>query len=301
MKPRLLVVISGGLGDVLLATPFLKHFRSTDAWRDITCVVPAASSPLIHGNPAVDRVVACLGDEILLWAIPEPPDDVFSPYVEVRQVPHPSGKIAWTADLLFDLNQGSAPAIRQVAEHHGIPLEDERPEVFPAPEDEAWARDVVAEFGAEPLVLLGARSALPEKDYRRWQEVVDILRDEARIVELLDGESDLSGTTVIPLPPPKSSAALFARCHCVLTVDSFPAHLAWAVGTPAVVVFGPTNPAVWGHPGNIDLRDESCPVCADTPLLDTCPERRCLDAVEPKTVVDAVRRTLAEPATAGRS
>ena len=48
---------------------------------------------------------------------------------------------------------------------------------------------------------------------------------------------DVSGRTTL-----KSLAALYARTDCVISTDTGPMHLAAAVGTPVVALFGPTAP-----------------------------------------------------------
>jgi hypothetical protein len=44
-------------------------------------------------------------------------------------------------------------------------------------------------------------------------------------------------------------AARLARCRLFLGHDSGVSHLAAAVGTPCVLLFGPTEPAMWAPPG----------------------------------------------------
>jgi ADP-heptose:LPS heptosyltransferase len=57
------------------------------------------------------------------------------------------------------------------------------------------------------------------------------------------GGLDLAGT--LPLGV---SAAVIAGLDLLLTTDSGPAHLAYAVGTPSVTVFVASDPARWGPP-----------------------------------------------------
>lgn len=52
---------------------------------------------------------------------------------------------------------------------------------------------------------------------------------------------NLAGTLPIP-----AMAAAIARLALLLTNDSGPAHIAYALGTPAVTVFTTTNPREWG-------------------------------------------------------
>lgn len=55
---------------------------------------------------------------------------------------------------------------------------------------------------------------------------------------------DLTGRTDLP-----TLAAVVSRCALLLAVDTGPAHLAAAVGTPLVALFGPTPPGDMGPPG----------------------------------------------------
>jgi heptosyltransferase-2 len=51
------------------------------------------------------------------------------------------------------------------------------------------------------------------------------------------------------LPLPELAVAL-ARCRLFLGHDSGVSHLAAAAGTPGVLLFGPTDPALWAPPGD---------------------------------------------------
>ncbi|MBT2365550.1 glycosyltransferase family 9 protein [Streptomyces sp. ISL-10] len=95
-------------------------------------------------------------------------------------------------------------------------------------------------------------------------------------------------------------AALVGQARCVVVGDTGLAHLATALGTPSVVLFGPVSPRLWGpppvarhrvlwHPGG---DDSPRPGDAHGPMPD---ERLLRIAVD--EVVDAVR-TLPQPAPA---
>lgn len=92
---------------------------------------------------------------------------------------------------------------------------------------------------------------------------------------------DLSGQISL-----KELGALIARARLSVCVDSVPMHLAAAVGTPVVALFGPSNEREWGPwrvPHRIVSADFSCRPCR----LDGCGGGKfaeCLGAV----TVDAV-------------
>jgi predicted lipopolysaccharide heptosyltransferase III len=119
------------------------------------------------------------------------------------------------------------------------------------------------------FVIIHPGSARVEKFWasERWAEVIEHVRTKYRFDCVLTGGSsqleqahlariksklsrpdqgsigsivDLSGKTDL-----LTLAAFIAHAQLVVTVDSAPMHLAAATRTPAVVLFGPTNPFHW--------------------------------------------------------
>ncbi len=96
----------------------------------------------------------------------------------------------------------------------------------------------------------------------------------------------------------KEMAALTARARLFVGVDSAPMHIAAAVGTPAVALFGPSSPVDWG-PWQVAHRvvtsdQHPCRPCG----LDGCGGGKrsdCLDSLSVETVWRAAASLLAEP------
>jgi ADP-heptose:LPS heptosyltransferase len=98
------------------------------------------------------------------------------------------------------------------------------------------------------------------------------------------------------------SAALYARCALVVTVDSGAGHLAAAVGTRTVRLYGPAPPTVFGpwppSAGQIALMSDAlacapCGFLADPP----CGARSspaCMLALHVDDVLDAIGAELRE-------
>ena len=96
--------------------------------------------------------------------------------------------------------------------------------------------------------------------------------------------------------PLRLSAAILLRAHLLVTNDSAPLHLAGAVGTPVVAIFGPTVPAFgFGPLGPDDVIVEEpgleCRPCSPHGPM-TCPlgHHRCMLDISVDTVESAVRR-----------
>jgi lipopolysaccharide heptosyltransferase I len=95
----------------------------------------------------------------------------------------------------------------------------------------------------------------------------------------------------------KTLAALYRRAQVVVTTDSGPMHLAAAVGTSVVALFGPTAPWRTGPygPNHIVLRaDLTCSPCFRKECLTTLyEERACMKRLTVDQVVHAVLEKIA--------
>jgi len=104
---------------------------------------------------------------------------------------------------------------------------------------------------------------------------------------------DLAGQTTLG-----QLAAVYERCKLVLGSDSGPLHLAVAVGAATVHLYGPVPSAKfgpWGDPArNVVLHTPF--VCAPCYRLDwpqaALPMHRCMDAIEPQSVLETALRLL---------
>jgi heptosyltransferase-3 len=99
-------------------------------------------------------------------------------------------------------------------------------------------------------------SGSPRKNWPvgRWAELAGRLRGQAPLL-IVGGEADTAavaalaafGEVALNLPLPELARRL-AACRLFLGHDSGVSHLAAAMGTPCVLLFGPTEPAMWAPP-----------------------------------------------------
>jgi 3-deoxy-D-manno-octulosonic-acid transferase/heptosyltransferase-1 len=86
-------------------------------------------------------------------------------------------------------------------------------------------------------------------------------------------------------------AALFSRCSLLISTDTGPMHLAAAMGTPVVALFGPTAPARTGPygPGHVVVKaGVACSPC----FKKKCNDHRCMSEITLDRVLQAVREKL---------
>ncbi|MBV8084760.1 MAG: glycosyltransferase family 9 protein [Chloroflexi bacterium] len=156
----------------------------------------------------------------------------------------------------------------------------------------------------------GAGAAVKLWTDERWATLADALAQDAPIVLMAGGPDEvgmaerirslmaqpaavLSGMDLLQL------ASALRRCRLLVGPDNGPVHIARAVGTPTVALFGPTDPRQFGPTGHEDGPHEvvsggwSCVPCR---RLDYTPGELiyhpCVRLIEPADVLAAARRVL---------
>jgi heptosyltransferase-2 len=163
----------------------------------------------------------------------------------------------------------------------------------------------------EPLIALAPGSVWATKRWPYYPELARLLADAGRIV-LVGGAEDgplaaevraavpaaVDATGALPL---LASAELIGRCGVMVTNDSAPLHLASAMGTPTVAIFGPTVPEFgFGPlaPARVVVGHDSltCRPC-DRHGPRRCPlgHFRCMRELTPEAVAGETRRLLLTP------
>lgn len=104
-----------------------------------------------------------------------------------------------------------------------------------------------------------------------------------------DGCSNLAGQTSLAL-----YAALLKRCRLFIGVDSAGLHIAAAVGTPTVSIFGPSSPVSWAPQGEshrVVRKDFPCVPCRQKGC-DGSGKSRCLDELTVEEILPMIAAQL---------
>jgi ADP-heptose:LPS heptosyltransferase len=159
-------------------------------------------------------------------------------------------------------------------------------------------------------VLIAPASDSPRKmaPPELWHALVDRLRADGVFVAQAGRTRDLhirNAYSLLGLTTPRQIVALLSRFDVVVTPDNFIMHASHLKGVPAVVLWGPTVPEVYGWPGQIHLRS---PKGCDLPEMEDCigpkhseggklygtpcprGHRHCMRQFTPEMLYDAVKR-----------
>jgi len=145
-----------------------------------------------------------------------------------------------------------------------------------------WALENFIELG-EKLVADGASIVLTGSADDR----PDVDKLAARVPA-----RDLAGQTSV-----RELAAIIQRLDLFVSVDSGPAHMAAAVGTPLVVLWGPAileqvRPMSSTSPVRVLRHVVPCAPCYETPLMKTCQQNICMEGITPERVLSDARALL---------
>ena len=172
----------------------------------------------------------------------------------------------------------------------------------------AWLQQRGAD-SSKPLVGINLGASV---ERRRWSvanfaKVCDELSNEAQFI-VFGGPGDktlvdeLRALTQAPLTiaagelTPRETAAIMQSCATVISCDTGPMHLAIAVETPVVALFGLVPSSLRVPPGLGHIALEHNAVCQQLPLA-KCATRAqcaCLASITPAEVVAATRAQLSK-------
>ncbi len=325
---NILVIRYSALGDVVLATSVLEPLRARFPAARIEWVTDALYAPLLEGLPELAQVHR-LGREGPDAALPlaarlrgrfdvviDLQNKLRSAVVARAAAPLRTAFRRRTALRALMAVFGSDPPLvrahaTQLYAEALAPLGVTGPgkvKVSLSPQARALAGDALQ--GAEaPVVAIapGARWATKRWPAERFAAVADALHAEGARIVLCGGPGDRdafdafrAATRVrvaadLSFLPLDALAAAIARVDLLIACDSGPVHLATAVGTPVLALFGPTSTRRWGPPppGRALSLELPCAPCSNHGG-DYCPEghHRCLGDLTPQLVLAAARQLL---------
>jgi heptosyltransferase II len=332
-RSRVLVIQTAFLGDVVLTTPLLSALAARYGPVDVV-TTPAAAALLQH-HPAVAEVVrydkhgadrglrglARLGSELRSRGYRR----VYLPHRSLRSAvlalwsgaPERIGFADSAAVLTYTTQvprSREGHEVERLLALAGAATGAEHPvSLGLTPEDHAAAEVWLSQHRVtSPFIGLAPGSVWATKRWPYYAELAAAL--EGRVV-IIGGTEDVplaqeiveasrgkavSAAGALGL---RASAALIQRARCLITNDSAPLHLATAVGTPIVALFGPTVPEFGFGPrraGDVTLgrAELPCRPCS-THGPPACPlgHHRCMRELS----LDIVRRAVATVASAEES
>jgi heptosyltransferase-2 len=324
MSKHILVRAPNWLGDAVMATPFLKRLAERNPGAAIEVFAPAGVAGVFQGAPGVSAVFPIQrkdGPFALARALRArrydaayilPPSFSSALATALARIPI---RIGYAADFRSPLLTEARPLEERyhyVRRYLGL-LGDSGADVGAedlfvprASNDEMAGLPGAAGLRGKILALApGSRAPARRWFPERFADVVNGLGSEWQGVALLGAPGDrpqadavaracrrpvlnLCGATTLP-----QAAALLGRCAALLTNESGLMHVGWAVGTPLVVIAGPSDPRVTSPFGRrvriLQAREVPCVPCVRNDCYRIAEEHmECLQRITSARVLEAL-------------
>ena len=274
-------LVASGLGDAILLTPCLREWKRRNPRGKLIayCASEQVRDVLRH-NPHINST-----RRMRLWQFV-----MLFGRTPLQQ---------WYGARFISLNYaGLLPsasyrvnASHILAEMLELTLDDPTPELF------LTRKEILAASGRlrpypQPIAIHVVGSCTPNKLWplENWTSVIRELSRYTFVQlgtqqePLIPGAVDMRGLRL------RDSFATLGTCATFVGVDSVLAHAAVALKVPALVLFGPTTPIIWGHATAASLYGNlRCSPCVDILRDGTCPYRvACMQAITPESVCEAI-------------
>lgn len=318
---KILIIKFRHLGDVLLTSPVFTVLRRAFPGATIDALVYEESIPMLKGHPAIDEVLGYDRKKGrgfgLNWEVRKRGYDLVIHLTEgdrgaflslfsgakVRLGPASKGKLwAYTHKVkqCSSLRHTVERQLDSLRRMGVFPTEEEKKLVFAIPSDtlekyRSYEGAVVIHPASRWRFKCWPKDkmrALAKELLRRKERVVFTSGPDAQEVEMV-GEiaSQLDAENLAGRLSIKELGAVVKWARLLICVDSMPLHLASALKTPLVALFGPTSEVTWGpwqHPkARVVFESPPCRPC----YQDGCggsKRSECLYALSLGKVLEAV-------------
>ncbi len=324
---RLLIIRFSSLGDIVLTEPIVRALRHAYPQAELHFLTKLQHQHLLALVPGLDRIHtwrpesadALLSDlkSLRFDSIIDLHNNLRSHYVtRTLGVPAHRTRKEWfrrvAAVRLKSLGRTPAHAVERYAAaltslHLSLP-DPPSPRLTVPPENEDWwAREQVSRnlTGKYMIFAAGAAHATKQAPPELWQKIhASMVRDSDRKLILLGAPSErmlldslaasFGTAAVITEPHICNAAAVLRSAEFVISNDSGIAHLAAALDTPTLSLFGPTHPILGFAPlGNFADHYTVNEYCSPCSLHGKRPchrdEKFCFNRMTDNAICDLVK------------
>ena len=271
-KREILFIQHSSAGDVLMSTQCFKGIKERYQGKKLVYMTQKQYIDIVEGNPYIDEIVE------------------------------------WNPDLaseyLFVYNPHGEKILPGGFNSLDTKLADMYPYFCHVKADRMFIKEEPIDFTLpESYIVVHTTGGSEFRIYKNMSVVSSYIINTLGIpVVQIGGENDYPAKSTFDLRGKltfRQTAYVMKRAKAAIVMDSFPSHLCGAVGTPAVVIYGPaparvTQPITYGTP-LINIEPNKLDVC---PSLTNCwgenksCQNPCIDTIDPYEVIKAVKELI---------
>lgn len=337
---RILILLTGGSGNMILFTPALRALREKFPEAHIALLVgPYGAEKVIERSPFVNEVIVynpqryhlfqkikfvnALRKKGFVLTITSTGMNAFkSSFLSylIRasyRVGEDIGKRGLFYNIKVPYNSGlhMVEGNLRLIQALGIIAKEKNPFIWITEEDRAVGKEFFKENGLEEsrlVIGIHPGSGSYQKSFRRWPkerfaQAGDRLAKKYKVQEILVGGSEevslSEGIAEMMREEPiiatgkftlSQTAAIIEKCHLFISNDSGLMHVAAAVGTPLVAIFGPTvftRTGPYTKEAVIVRKNLKCSPCYRRGRV-SCKRLDCLKLITVEDVLQAAEKLL---------
>ncbi|HAK89078.1 MAG TPA: hypothetical protein DHV16_10720 [Nitrospiraceae bacterium] len=337
---KFLIVDTLRLGDVIMSLPVFKAIKNRYPDSEVSVTVRSSFAEILEDNPYVDKVIPYYGKSAsnlkLIKSLVKERYDVcinlcegkLNGIVYAACIPRRIGylqrhkyrdgffltdPVEWNGEF-----KGITAMFLKLLEPIGISGADDKPEMHPQAEDIASVADLLPKAeGLKIIIHPGTRKSTKEWPY--YRELIEGLIEQFDAFIIISGDSsevslinkildgldnknilNLAGKTAL-----KQLAAVCAVADIAIGNDSGVLHIARAVKTPTITIFGPEDFRLGGGADDKDIRlsaDVPCRTDSDyfgiaMPDVgrckkESCDDHECMKKITPDVIIKKVQKLL---------
>lgn len=318
---RILVINLSNIGDVILTTPVIQALRENFSRAQIAVLVGPRAFSVFKSDRRIDKKI--IYDKGIAWRnklglVNRLRHEKYDLVIDLR---HSLFGLLLGARYRTPLFLKAPRSLLHMKDRHLWKLEtlglninkSAGPSVGFSEDDQDHVKQLLNKWQLKDrqmfvAVAPGARSMTKRWEKKGFQDLIKRLVKEyrAKIVMVGDkGDQPLAKAIITQIKPRPINlcgetsitqlAFLLTKCRLLISNDSAPMHLAWAMHTPVVAIFGPTDHKKYAPRGAGDIiirRDLSCSPCSES--LCRKGTRECMKSISADEVFIASKKILDE-------
>lgn len=316
---KILVINLSNIGDTVLTTPVIQVLRRDFPQALLAVLVGPRAFSVFKNDARIDKKI--IYDKGISWKnklrlVNRLRQDKYDMVVDLR---HSAFSLFLGARYRTSVFAKAPKTLAHMKDRHlwklksfGLNIDDlTKPFVVFSEDDINYVNRMLNKWQIKSGQLVVAVAAGARNMTKRWEKegyrkLVERLdhKYNVRIIMVGDKQDELLVEEIISQIKPRpfnatgkttigQLASLLTKCKMLISNDSAPMHLAWALNTPVVAIFGPTDYKKYapGGPDDIVIRkDLSCSPCEQS----LCPKgtRECMKLIGMDEVFAACKKML---------
>ena len=266
------IFMIGGLGDCLLHTPSFEEMFNKNKQKPLVYIFHQPHYDILLNNP---------------FCIPKLISKIKFDELKKKEKKEP----LFYGDLLPSISSSESASIL-IAQLYQLSKTKDNLQLFLDPKEMLWGKSFTSQF-SYPIAFNPTSQCSKNQEWitERWAHLINNFPDFTFIQlgleseELIQGAFDYRGVGSL-----REQLSILSNSNFYIGVESFWAHACSALNVPGIILFGDSNPEIWGHENNINIYKRlSCSPCIDWIGGDNCPyDKKCMSDIGIEEVADAI-------------